>query len=630
MANTGVTGRVVLAGGGALPGLKVVAYDREALAVDDKLGDTRTNSSGNFSISYGRWSYGAELEPDIVIKVFDSVHRLLYESGEFPDVSATIFAVPLISLDPDDVNGYQVTLLTGTPTLVSPANKLTMLIDNKTAWETLTNHVTSATSKIYTSQLYFDVEELFTVFSPPSPPMGSATTGTRLEEEILTANQARGVDVKIVMNDFIGAPYPGDTAGVVNDYFSAGSRSPNTVDIKNFRMPYNRAMHAKMTTIDNTVCVLNASPLLQEYFDDNTHLIGDPRRGTFSWPKNAIKVPVHDVSIKLEGAVMTDLVNTFSILWQRPGGTAIPAVVPTTPTGSGFSHSVQVTRTLPGNTFNTTTPAVPDGERGIFESYLRAISEATEVIYFENQYFTERKIASALLSRLLEHSSVQVIMLINNVVDIPRYQGMQTSLINQMISIAKRVGVNDRIGLFTLWSHEATPLQDFIRNYVHSKVGIVDGTWATVGSANLDGVSLNLSQHLIAGVSASDELEELAIELNVSIFNGVGGASSSTYPRDLKNELWAEHLGYPSPTDPALTSPPAGGWLALWKSRVAAKISGLSASTPTVHACRVLEWNEETDITRYLTRAGIPAASVTALNPRDFAPDFNFANGTWS
>ena len=48
-----------------------------------------------------------------------------------------------------------------------------------------------------------------------------------------------------------------------------------------------------------------------------------------------------------------------------------------------------------------------------------------------------------------------------------------------------------RVRVYSCGGHEfpATGSR-VIRNYVHSKVGIVDNKWATVGSANLDGFSL--------------------------------------------------------------------------------------------------------------------------------------------
>src|SRR5262249_21183923 len=52
--------------------------------------------------------------------------------------------------------------------------------------------------------------------------------------------------------------------------------------------------------------------------------------------------------------------------------------------------------------------------------------------------------------------------------------------------------VAKRVGIFTLWScNEKTSKYEIMPIYVHSKSAIVDDVWATIGSANLDGASLN-------------------------------------------------------------------------------------------------------------------------------------------
>ena len=53
------------------------------------------------------------------------------------------------------------------------------------------------------------------------------------------------------------------------------------------------------------------------------------------------------------------------------------------------------------------------------------------------------------------------------------------------------------MGAITAWGHDdsVTPHR-LIRNYIHSKVAIADDAWATIGAANLDGVSLMTGEHL--------------------------------------------------------------------------------------------------------------------------------------
>jgi hypothetical protein len=153
-----------------------------------------------------------------------------------------------------------------------------------------------------------------------------------------------------------------------------------------------------------------------------------------------------------------------------------------------------------------------------------------------------------------------------------------------------------------------------VRNYVHSKVAIVDDVWATVGSANLDGVSLTASDNAsasrsfwywllgtVAGLRRTGDLtQDRASETNLMLFNGLASQPASTLPADLRCRLWAEHLGLvdgtgaPDPTNAAVTTPPeSGGWLQLWTDAAAAKVSGLTqqGSDPiTLSPARILPY----------------------------------------
>jgi hypothetical protein len=59
-------------------------------------------------------------------------------------------------------------------------------------------------------------------------------------------------------------------------------------------------------------------------------------------------------------------------------------------------------------------------------------------------------------------------------------------------------------------------------NYVHSKVAIIDDAWATVGTANLDGTSMNYHQIglLVGGYFGDKLLEKITLEHDFGKFFG--------------------------------------------------------------------------------------------------------------
>jgi len=152
--------------------------------------------------------------------------------------------------------------------------------------------------------------------------------------------------------------------------------------------------------------------------------------------------------------------------------------------------SLQILRTLPGEVF----AAVPFRETGILEAYQRAIMKAEEYIYIEDQYLVSQDIADALAIRMEQKPDLEVILVLNVTPDIAGYPRKQVALLNQLRDRLPQ-GQKDRLGIFTIWStDDAQTTFEIAPIYVHAKLAIIDGVWATVGTANLDGASLNRRQ----------------------------------------------------------------------------------------------------------------------------------------
>jgi phosphatidylserine/phosphatidylglycerophosphate/cardiolipin synthase-like enzyme len=463
-----------------------------------------------------------------------------------------------------------------------------------------------------------------TVFTPAAPPLGEPTTGLRLEEILLARNREHGVKVNILVNDRLLDPGLFDSLNSLNKYYDqAQEKSQNSVEVRGFPRAATTPMHAKIAVVDGKKAYVVGSPFVQGYFDAQTHTVDEPRRGVKSFFEHTSCAPIHDVSASIEGPAVEALSRSFLELWDHDGSLSAPAAVAQPAAGN---TAVQIVRTLPGNLL----PAVPRGETGILEAYLRAIREAEDTIFVDNQYFTDPLVGKALVRALNLHPNVQVIMVLNGRIDIPFYQSLQTRLILGMIDDLNP-DAKPRFGVYTLWSHDAASApQRIIRIYTHAKAGVVDDKWATVGSANLDGVSLHLSQHLIPPVSAQERLEKRNIEINALIFNEVDGLPASPVPGQLRRLLWAEYLGYGDADHPDLQSPPPGGWLELWRERAAAKLTGLKASPPAGHAALILEWRPEADPVKHLLALGLSRAQVLkSLRVQSEGRSFTFETGQW-
>ena len=173
--------------------------------------------------------------------------------------------------------------------------------------------------------------------------------------------------------------------------------------------------------------------------------------------------------------------------------------------------------------------------------------------------------------------------------------------------------------------------------YLHTKSALIDNTWAAIGSANLDGFSLDgcmPADVLNSGVF--DGTEARAIEVDGLFTESAPGTAVDV----LRRKLWAEHLGYfddkgvPDITaaDLQLGSKYAGDWTTLWISRAAATRQHL-IDTPLVPPGKLgttLPWTSDKS-TRHKPRDHLRALGIdtTLILPLEATRKFDFKAGVF-
>ena len=255
-----------------------------------------------------------------------------------------------------------------------------------------------------------------------------------------------------------------------------------------------------------------------------------------------------------------------------------------------------------------------------------------------------------------------MIVLLNIEPDVPTYPFKQRRLITRIRrAIGQTATSPQRFGVFTRWTHESVgervtmkpadpsepdpqtkdPRPRLLPIYIHAKAAIIDNTWATIGSANLDGLSLDssLPSDILNGLFSRDE--QRAIEINGVFFD------TKLPPNNvvdiLRRKLWAEHLGFLKPDrTPNIEEPllrvdqkPAEGWLDRWIKRAKATLDHvtLTPAIASTNMARVLPWPTD-DSTHKTPRDHLDALRVNPNRIYKVAPlkstaAFDFKTGKW-
>ena len=389
-------------------------------------------------------------------------------------------------------------------------------------------------------------------------------------------------------------------------------------------LPDNGVMHCKMVITDEQRAVVVGSPFSQRYFDFFGHRIDDPHRGS-----NTSDM-VHDLSIAVVGPAVHHLYETFLHYWNEdlPKAEELPKLPEgldpnTQVSGEDAISRVQVVRTLSGKRLKK----LGKGEKGILEGYLRAFAAAKHYIYLENQYFTDSVITDALIQALKRNQELELILLVPIKPDVIFYPRRQAYRIKQL-----RKAAATQVGVFTRWTYADKPGRPMVAPvYIHAKGAVVDDSWVTIGSANLDGLSLDYNLALSPLVFG----ETTATELNINVLPEVQGQPTK-FGELMRRRLFAEHLGIPDPNDHSLDFDPDTRWLTkLWLPAATKALEHVRAAKHAALPGFVLEYPKEDggwlDTPRkHLAALGVSLKpSQAVIRPITGTRKFDFFKGEW-
>jgi cardiolipin synthase len=300
--------------------------------------------------------------------------------------------------------------------------------------------------------------------------------GRRVAESLQQA-AVRGVVVRVLLDGFGSSELPPDwldewrIAGIEVQWFR---REISTLRIRRHRL---RRLHRKLVVIDGETAYIGGINIMN---DMPTHA--------------DLTIPQLDYAVRVRGAVADEIHQTMRHLW---------GVV----SWANFRRrSKRLYADTVGKHHRATTSSVAfvvrdnvRHRRDIERAYLQAIASAKNEVIIANAYFLPGRIFRRALKQAAQRG-VRVVLLLQGKVEYVIQHYATHFLYAELL--AARVEI-----------------YEYQASYLHAKVAVVDGQWATVGSSNIDPFSLLLAREANLTVSDTGFAEALRASLMVAIKN---------------------------------------------------------------------------------------------------------------
>ena len=239
-----------------------------------------------------------------------------------------------------------------------------------------------------------------------------------------------------------------------------------------------RRLHRKMVVVDRKIGFVGGINIIDDY----------------DVPKGA--TPRLDYAIKVEGAVAKSIYHSVHKLWRRMAWLQLrssPKQIPEEHFKQDSQHKragIKAALVLRDNILH---------RRDIEEAYLSAISAAKHEIIIANAYFLPGwRFRKALIEAT--ESGVKVTLLLQGRLE---YFYMFASH-----------------AFYSQFLKHGIAIYEYRKSFMHSKVAVIDGQWATVGSSNIDPFSLLLAREANVMVLDKKFAQELRTDILKTIADG--------------------------------------------------------------------------------------------------------------
>jgi cardiolipin synthase A/B len=335
----------------------------------------------------------------------------------------------------------------------------------------------------------------------------SAEVASALERAAL-----RGVSVKVVVDGFGSAPLPATwESRFLRASVDWRVYSPmgwlGVIWLRSWRR-----LHRKLCVVDGELAFCGGINILDDYHDPNHGALASPRL---------------DFAVRVTGPLVFEVESTMKHLWLRMQAMLdirkarlSGALDSLRASGVGFGKA-RAKAAVPKQPLSRAALVLRDNLRNrtrIERAYRRAIGRAHSEIIIANAYFVPgRKMRQALVSAA--RRGVRVRLLLQG-----RYEYfMQYYAARPIYSALLKAGVE---------------IYEYSPSFLHAKVAVIDRRWATVGSSNLDPLSLLLARE--ANVVVDDQV--FAEQLRDRLMQAILLEGRAMDPAEFQNRPWRQRI----------------------------------------------------------------------------------------
>ena len=234
--------------------------------------------------------------------------------------------------------------------------------------------------------------------------------------------------------------------------------------------------HQKFIVIDGEVAFISGMNTKEADWDTNEHPVEHPDRTSG---------PRKDYAIRVEGPAVRAVEEVMHSRWEH----AIDNDALYADRASSFSLFSEPSATgVPGQVL-VTLPE-PWAEMSIMESWIRALSQATEYIFIEDQYFRAPILNEVIADRMLDEPGLVLIVVTQDVSEWDpglKYSYLSEQWFEDLFE--------DRFLMLTVGTFDIEIVEDWVYDDVtftelpinlHSKLRIIDDRYVSVGSCNFN------------------------------------------------------------------------------------------------------------------------------------------------